>query len=59
MWRRLVRDEDVVQEGGDVVEDRLGIEEQFREEGEVLGVQLGCKSATIYQRRTCLPSSGH
>jgi hypothetical protein len=33
-------DEEVVQEGADVEEDGLGVEEEFGEEGEVLGVQL-------------------
>ena len=34
-------DQEVVEEGGDVEEDGLGVEEEFGEEGEVLGVQLG------------------
>lgn len=33
--------QEVVEEGGDVEEDGLGVEEEFGEEGEVLGVQLG------------------
>ena len=33
--------QEVVEEGGDVEEDGLGVEEEFGEEREVLGVQLG------------------
>jgi hypothetical protein len=37
----VVLHQEVVEEGGDVEEDGLGVEEEFGEEGEVLGVQLG------------------
>jgi hypothetical protein len=33
--------QEVVEERGDVEEDGLGVEEEFGEEGEILGVQLG------------------
>ena len=32
--------QEVVEEGGDVEEDGFGVEEEFGEEGEVLGVEL-------------------
>jgi hypothetical protein len=35
-----VRDEQVVEEGRHVVEDGLGVEEQLREEAEVLCIEL-------------------
>jgi hypothetical protein len=37
---RIVRDEQVVEEGRDIVEDGFGVEEQLREEAEVLSVEL-------------------
>lgn len=38
LWR--VVDQEVVEEGGDVEEDGLGVEKEFGEEGEVLRVEL-------------------
>ena len=33
-------DEQIVQEGGDIVEDRFCVEEELGEKGEVLGVEF-------------------
>ena len=35
-------DEEIVIEGGDIEEDGLVVEEEFREEGEILGEELEC-----------------
>ena len=34
--------EEIVIEGGDIEEDGLVVEEEFREEGEILGEELEC-----------------
>ena len=35
-------DEEIVIEGGDIEEDGLVVEEEFRKEGEILGEELEC-----------------
>lgn len=39
-WNRVVRDQEVVEKCGDVVENRFGIQEEFCEEREVLRVEF-------------------
>jgi hypothetical protein len=47
---RAVRDEQVVEEGRDVVEDGFGVEEELCEEAQVLGIQLVLFPVNLVQR---------
>lgn len=52
-------DEQVVQKGGDIVKDGLGVEEQLPEEGQILRVELGVGASAILECGGALEGSTH